>query len=88
MSLPKLALLDADAILGPLPRVYIIPRHRLRSAPRPATLAGEFVTFVAPHPALDDLLYATTGPPALLDFLPEPAIAIDEWDQSAAALDD
>ncbi|MBK8916144.1 MAG: hypothetical protein IPM64_16375 [Phycisphaerales bacterium] len=88
MAVPKPDPLEAEALAGPLPRVFILPRRQLVAAPRPARIGGESITFVAPHPAADDLVYVTTGPPALLDFLPDPAVEIEDWDRLDPDLDD
>lgn len=61
--------------------VYVVPREVLARDPRPALINGLLITAVGPHPDLEDLAYVTTGPAALLDFLPDGWWELSAWDR-------
>lgn len=56
-----------------IPLVYIDPDADL------FFLNGRVVTAMAPHPTVDDLVYATTGHPELLSFLPDGYWELGAW---------
>lgn len=66
---------DDFALPGGTHDVYIIPRVYIDPDADIFFVNGRPVTAFAPHPAVDDLLYLTTGHPETLSFLPD-----DYWE--------
>lgn len=65
--------IDAGVFL--LPAAELLPPGPPDDSP--PTVNGRPVTAVAPHPEFDDLLYAATGHPEALSFLPDPYVELD-----------
>jgi hypothetical protein len=57
--------------------VYVVPLGAVDLDAGPWSIEGRRVTAIAPHPEAEDLLYATTGHPETLSFLPDPYVELD-----------
>lgn len=62
---------DSFAQSGGSSGVFVVPLVYIDPTADLYFVEGRAVTAIAPHPTVDELVYVTTGHPAMLGFLPD-----------------